>query len=79
VTLAATPQGHTSLSYEYGADIGGQLAAFGQRMLDGVVRVLVASFFERLSAHVQGKKPAAGRVARWRSLLRMLKLLRGRR
>ena len=33
--------------YSIVARVGGKLAGFGQRMLDGVVRVLLASFFER--------------------------------
>jgi 2-furoyl-CoA dehydrogenase large subunit len=38
----------TRLSYRYVAAVGGKLAGFGQRMLDGIVRVLLATFFERL-------------------------------
>jgi 2-furoyl-CoA dehydrogenase large subunit len=79
VTLSEAPGGHTTLSYVYGANIGGQLAAFGQRMLDGVVRVLLASFFDRLRAYLQGDKPSDGVAARLRGFVAMLKLLWGRR
>ena len=79
VTLGEAPGGGTMLSYVYGANIGGQLAAFGQRMLDGVVRVLLASFFDRLRSYLQGGKPSDGGAARLRGFVAMLKLLWGRR
>ena len=79
VTLSDTADGGTMLSYEYAATIGGKLAGFGQRMLDGVVRVLLASFFDRLRAHLRGEKPAAGILARLRGWLAMLGNLWGRR
>ena len=43
VSLTALSKTHTQLHYRYGADVGGKLAAFGQRMIEGVVRVLLAS------------------------------------
>ena len=49
------PEGRTRLAYRYVAAVGGKLAGFGHRMLDGVVRVLLASFFERLGAHLRGE------------------------
>lgn len=79
VTLTETAQGHTTLSYEYAANIGGRLASFGHRMLDGVVRVLLANFFERLRASLRGEKPSAGLRARMRGWAVMLKHLWGRR
>jgi 2-furoyl-CoA dehydrogenase large subunit len=79
VTLTENANGVTTLSYEYGANVGGQLAAFGHRMLDGVVRVLLATFFDRLRAYVKGETPAAGIGAKLTGWLRMLKLLWGAR
>ena len=78
VTLSALPQGRTNLSYRYVARVGGKLAGFGQRMLDGVVRVLLASFFERLGAHMRGGRAGGGFVARLRNWGAMLRLLAGR-
>jgi 2-furoyl-CoA dehydrogenase large subunit len=57
VTLAPTPQGGTRLSYRYGADVGGKVAAVGQRMLGAVTRVLIAEFFRALDRRVA---PQAG-------------------
>jgi 2-furoyl-CoA dehydrogenase large subunit len=73
VKLKEGSSGGTVLSYEYRADVGGRVAAFGQRMLDGVVRVLLAGFFGRLRAHLQGES-ADGffvRVSGWIALARM--------
>jgi len=78
VMLAETPQGHTTLSYHYGANVGGPLAAFGQRVLDGVVGALLASFFERLRAYLHGETPVAGHVSPLRSFIATLKAIWGR-
>ena len=48
VTL--TPEGAgTRLSYRYGVDLSGKVAAVGGRMLGGAARMLIAEFFERLA------------------------------
>jgi 2-furoyl-CoA dehydrogenase large subunit len=75
VSLTALPEGRTRLAYRYVAVVGGKLAGFGQRMLDGVVRVLLASFFERLGAHLggaQGGNVFAKRLRQWGAMLRLL-------
>jgi 2-furoyl-CoA dehydrogenase large subunit len=77
VTLKETPSGATELAYQYGADVGGRVAAFGQRMLDGVVRVLLGSFFERLQGHLRGESPSRGLVTRLRAGVTMLRLMLG--
>jgi 2-furoyl-CoA dehydrogenase large subunit len=64
VTFTDTAPGHTVLTYDYAADVGGRLAAFGQRMLDGIVRMLLASFFSRLRAHLRGEEQP-GRLGAW--------------
>jgi 2-furoyl-CoA dehydrogenase large subunit len=79
VTLAALSDKRTELHYRYGADVGGKLAAFGQRMIEGVVRVLLATFFERLAAHLRGEAPTQGFRSRLRGLFDMLRLMWGRR
>jgi hypothetical protein len=48
-------------------------------MLDGVVRVLLASFFERLRISLRGEQPAQGLFAHMRGLAVMFKQLWGRR
>ena len=78
VKLTATPSGETILSYEYGADVGGRVAAFGQRMLDGVVRVLLAGFFDRLRAHLQGNS-TDGFLVRVRSWIALARMFWGRK
>jgi 2-furoyl-CoA dehydrogenase large subunit len=73
VTLA--PQdGGTRLTYNYGADVGGKLAAVGQRLLGTVTRVLIAEFFGALQRRIA---PRAGpAMPRW---LAMLLALLGRK
>jgi hypothetical protein len=67
----------TLLTYEYGADVGGRVATFGQRMLDGVVKVVLADFFDRLRAHVRGEKPRNAFLQRVRRLFAMSQAFRG--
>ena len=48
VTL--TPEGlGTRLSYRYGVDLSGKVAAVGGRMLGGAARLLIDEFFKRLA------------------------------
>jgi len=75
VTLAVLSDSRTQLHYRYGADVGGKLAAFGQRMIEGVVRVLLAAFFERLAAHLRGEVPSQGWAAWLRGIVDMLRLI----
>jgi hypothetical protein len=66
------------LTYEYGADVGGRVATFGQRMLDGVVKVVLGDFFDRLRAHMRGEKPGGTVLQRVRRVLSLLQAFRGR-
>jgi 2-furoyl-CoA dehydrogenase large subunit len=75
VTLAPVAEGRTRLGYRYVAAVGGRLAGFGQRMLDGIVRVLLATFFERLAAHLCGAPMRVGFIAWLKNAVSMLRLL----
>jgi carbon monoxide dehydrogenase subunit G len=77
VTLAEH-DGITTLSYEYCANVSGRLASFGHRMLDGVVRVLLATFFDRLRAVWSGDASPAGLRTRWNTWLAQLRRAWGR-
>jgi 2-furoyl-CoA dehydrogenase large subunit len=69
VTLA--PQdGGTRLTYSYGADVGGKVAAVGQRLLATVTRVLIAEFFGALERRIAPRTGPA--VPRWLAMLRAL-------
>jgi len=73
VTLAAA-DGGTRLTYAYRAEVGGKVAAVGQRLLGTVTRVLIAEFFGALERRIA---PSSGsRMPRW--LTMALALLRGR-
>ena len=45
VTLEAIGDGRTRLSYSYRANVGGKVAAVGQRMLGTVTKLLIGQFF----------------------------------
>lgn len=68
----------TTLSYAYRANVSGRLASFGHRMLDGVVRLLLATFFDRLRAVLLGETPPEGLRARWRAWLDLVQRAWGR-
>jgi len=60
----------TRLTYAYRAEVGGKVAAVGQRMLGTVTRVLIAEFFRALERRVA---PRAGpAMPRWLAMLRAL-------
>jgi carbon monoxide dehydrogenase subunit G len=62
----------TRLTYSYRADVGGKVAAVGQRLMGTVTRVLIAEFFAGLERRVA---PRAGpAIPRWLAVL--LALLR---
>jgi 2-furoyl-CoA dehydrogenase large subunit len=67
VTLRAEPDGRTRLQYQYEADVGGKLAAVGQRMLGTVTRYLIAQFFAGLERRIAPRP-----TGRWRGLLSRL-------
>jgi 2-furoyl-CoA dehydrogenase large subunit len=75
VTLEPTPEGGTTISYEYEAAVGGKVAAVGGRLLDGAARVVIGQFFAALAAHA-GRGGAPRR--RSRGLLAWLRRLLGR-
>jgi len=52
VDLQPETDGRTRLAYRYEAQVGGKLAAVGQRMLGGVMRYLIAQFFHSLERRI---------------------------
>ncbi len=67
VTLRREPDGRTRLRYQYAADVGGKVAAVGQRMLNSVTRYLISQFFAALERRI-----APERTKGWRGLLARL-------
>jgi hypothetical protein len=47
-------------------------------MLDGVVKVVLADFFDRLRAHMRGEKPRGAVLERARRLFSLFQAFRGR-
>ena len=53
--LKLTPSGDaTEVSYEGDAQIGGTMAAVGQRLIDSTARMMIRKFFEKLAAESAG-------------------------
>ena len=46
--LTASGQG-TEVSYEGDAQVGGTMAAVGQRLIDGTAKMMIKRFFEKLA------------------------------
>ena len=59
--------GRTRLSYSYRADVGGKVAAVGQRMLGTVTKAMIGQFFRGLGRMQRSGRPS--RLAGWRRLL----------
>jgi carbon monoxide dehydrogenase subunit G len=51
LTLTAVDRG-TSVHYDGGVEVGGTIATVGQRLLDTTARMLIKSFFKKLTADV---------------------------
>ena len=67
VTLQPEAGDCTRLAYRYEADVGGKVAAVGQRMLGSVTRYLIAQFFQAWERRIS---PAEHGWRRWWSRLR---------
>ena len=61
ITLTPEQDGRTRLHYRYAADVGGKVAAVGQRMLGTVTKLLIAQFFRSLQLRISPRQQA-----RWR-------------
>jgi 2-furoyl-CoA dehydrogenase large subunit len=68
ITLVPEENGRTRLHYQYGADVGGKVAAVGQRMLGTVTKLLIAQFFRSLERRLSPREKA--RWKRWLFLRR---------
>jgi carbon monoxide dehydrogenase subunit G len=65
------PEGNgTRLTYTYSANVGGKVAAVGQRLLGTVTRVLIAEFFGALERQIAPRTGLA--MPRWLAMLRAL-------
>lgn len=66
---------NTKVSYEYGVEISGKVAAIGGRVLEGSTRMVINQFFKRLTAKIgSGEAPpdSGGDQSFWRWLLSLL-------
>jgi carbon monoxide dehydrogenase subunit G len=49
VDLVAIDENKTELQYSYDAEIGGKVAMVGQRMLNGVAKLIIQDFFKKFN------------------------------
>jgi 2-furoyl-CoA dehydrogenase large subunit len=70
IVQLAAKRNATRLTYVYRAEVGGKVAAVGQRMLGTVTRVLIAEFFRALERRVAPRDRSA--MPRWLAMLRAL-------
>ncbi|MHA6263319.1 CoxG family protein [Arenibacterium sp. CAU 1754] len=54
VTLSATEDGGTLLTYDVEANVGGKLAQLGSRLIDGFAKKMADQFFSNLVTHLEG-------------------------
>ena len=73
VSLAPRGDG-TVILYNYNVEISGKVAAIGGRMLEGAAKIVVAQFFERLTAQVGGSPLSSTQESWWRKLVKSLGL-----
>ena len=75
--LLSQEDGGTRITYNYGIDLSGKVAAIGGRMIGGAVKVVIAEFFKRLARHADperavspsGSGAVAWILALWRRLM----------
>ena len=61
LTLTDAEEGGTNLRYELDAQVGGRMAAVGQRLMDSSARVITQQGLEALAAQVEVARRRGGR------------------
>lgn len=59
IDLTALDDSRTNLSYTYNAEVGGKVAAVGQRMLGGVAKLLIGDFFKKIKKNLESEQKTA--------------------
>lgn len=57
--LASVDEGRTMLTYSYNAEVGGKVAAIGQRMLGGVAKLIINDFFKKMKKEIENDQQSA--------------------
>ena len=60
VTLEPAGEGRTKLAYSYRANVGGKVAAVGQRMLGTVTKILIGQFFRGFERRLKSSGKSSG-------------------
>ncbi len=69
VYLEPAPEG-TCITYQFGVDVSGKVAAVGGRMIEGAAKIMIDQFFGRLGRHLSGDTAVESlsllqRILRW--------------
>lgn len=59
IQLSELDGGKTTLTYDYTAEVGGKVAAIGQRMLGGVAKLIINDFFKKLKKVIENAEQTA--------------------
>ncbi|SFJ81856.1 SRPBCC family protein [Thermoflavimicrobium dichotomicum] len=59
IHLTPVAEGKTNLTYSYTAEVGGKVAAIGQRMLGGVAKLLISDFFKKVKKEIENEQKTA--------------------
>ncbi|MGF9710595.1 SRPBCC family protein [Paenibacillus naphthalenovorans] len=57
--LTSLDDGKTALFYSYNAEVGGKVAAIGQRMLGGVAKLIISDFFKKIKKEIENDQQSA--------------------
>jgi carbon monoxide dehydrogenase subunit G len=57
VQLSDTADGHTKLSYDVDAQVGGKLAQIGSRLIDSTAKKMATDFFKKFNKVVSERRP----------------------
>ncbi|GAX90026.1 SRPBCC family protein [Effusibacillus lacus] len=59
IRLTPVEEGKTALAYNYTAEVGGKVAAIGQRMLGGVAKIVINDFFKKIKKEIESAQQSA--------------------
>jgi carbon monoxide dehydrogenase subunit G len=59
LNLTSVDEGRTALTYNYTAEVGGKVAAIGQRMLGGVAKLVINDFFKKIKKEIENDLQSA--------------------
>jgi carbon monoxide dehydrogenase subunit G len=59
LNLDSVDEETTTLTYTYTAEVGGKVAAIGQRMISGVAKLIIQDFFKKMKKEIESSQQSA--------------------